>query len=175
MISYIANRQLFDQAGLGKDDFKALFAVNPPNAVLALSHRQAAAAGAGDGVLELSAVKNAIDTDELTALATSVPLLQLPVAVRRGMTAKLRTSIQSALVELKDSEAGRQVLAAAFITGMGKAEDKDYDPHRKIAAAVLGADGIVPKKAGAATKPQSLRASGAHADVRVTTPRQIPN
>jgi len=53
MISYVANRYQFLQAGLRKDDFKSLFAVNPPNAILALSRRQAAAAGAGDGVLEL--------------------------------------------------------------------------------------------------------------------------
>ena len=47
MISYIANRYQFLQAGLKKDDFKSLFAVSPPNALLALSHRQADAAGAG--------------------------------------------------------------------------------------------------------------------------------
>lgn len=73
MISYIANRYLFLQAGLRKDDFKSLFAVNPPNAIVALIHRQADAAGAGDGVLDLPEVRNAIDVDELTALAVSDP------------------------------------------------------------------------------------------------------
>jgi phosphonate transport system substrate-binding protein len=65
-------------------------------------------------------------------------LLQLPVAVKRDMPAKLRASIQSTLVDLKDSEAGKQVLKSAVMTGMGKAEDKDYDPHRKIVRAVMG-------------------------------------
>jgi len=139
MISYIANRYLLLQAGLGKDDFKSLFAVNPPNAVLALNRRQADAAGAGDGVLDLPVVKNAITPDELNALAVSVPLLQLPFAVKRDMPPKLRASIQAILVDLKNSEAGRQVLASALLTGMGKAEDKDYDPHRKIVRAVMGA------------------------------------
>lgn len=138
MISYIANRYLLLQAGLGKDDFKSLFAVNPPNAVLALNRRQADAAGAGDGVLDLPVVKNAITPDELNALAVSVPLLQLPFAVKRDMPPKLRASIQAILVDLKNSEAGRQVLASALLTGMGKAEDKDYDPHRKIVRAVMG-------------------------------------
>ena len=138
MISYIANRYLMLQAGLGKDDFKSLFAVNPPNAVLALHRRQADAAGAGDGVLDLPAVKGALGADELTALAASAPLLQLPVAVNRNMPAKLRASIQATLVDLKDSEAGRQVLKSAALTGMGKAEDKDYDPCRKIVRAVMG-------------------------------------
>lgn len=141
MISYIVNRYLMLQAGVEKNDFKSLFAVNPPNAILALSLRQSDAAGAGDGVLELPAVRNTINTDELTVLAVSVPLLQLPVAVKRGMPAKLRASIQSILVDLKSSEAGRRVLKSANLTGMGKAGDKDYDPHRKIATAVLGSEG----------------------------------
>jgi ABC-type phosphate/phosphonate transport system substrate-binding protein len=65
-------------------------------------------------------------------------LLQLPVAVKRDMPAKLRALIQSILVSLKNSEAGRRVLTSAGMTGMGKAEDKDYDPHRKIVRAVMG-------------------------------------
>jgi len=141
MISYIASRYLFLQAGLRKDAFKSLFAVNPPNAILALNRRQSDAAGAGDGVLELPEVRNAINTDELTALAVSAPLLQLPVAVKRDLPAKLRASIQSILVDLKNSEAGRQVLKSAIMTGMGKAGDRDYDPHREMAAAVFGPEG----------------------------------
>lgn len=138
MISYIANVYLMLQAGLKKDDIKTIFALNPPNSILALHYRQADAAGAGDGILDLPVVKNAINTDDLTALAVSPPLLQLPVAVKRDMPAKLRTSIQSILVNLKSSEAGQRVLHEAALTGMGKAEDKDYDPHRKIVRAVMG-------------------------------------
>lgn len=138
MISYITNRYLMLQAGLKKDDFKSLFAVNPPNSILALHRRQADAAGAGDGVLDLPLVRKSINADELVALATSAPLLQLPVAVKRTMPAKLRVSIQSILVDLKSSEAGKQVLNSAVLTGMGKADDKDYDPHRKIVRAVTG-------------------------------------
>ncbi len=138
MISYITNRYLMVQAGLKKDDFKSLFAVNPPNSILALYRRQSDAAGAGDGVLELPLVRKAINTDELIVLAVSAPLLQLPVAVKHTMPAKLRASIQSILVNLKNSEAGKQVLKSAALTGMGKAEDKDYDPHRRIVRAVMG-------------------------------------
>ena len=118
-----------------------MFAVNPPNAILALSHRQSDAAGAGDGVLDLPEVKAAINTDELTTLAVSAPLLQLPVAVKRDMPAKLRDAIQALLLGLGNSEAGRQTLKAANLTGMGRAEDKDYEPHRRMVAAVLGPEG----------------------------------
>lgn len=139
MISYITNRYLMLQAGLKKEDFKSLFAVNPPNSILALHSRQADAAGAGDGVLDLPMVRKAINTDDLVALAASAPLLQLPIAVKRTMSPKLRASIQSILVNLSESEAGNQVLKSAVMTGMGKAEDKDYDPHRRIVRAVMGA------------------------------------
>ena len=138
MISYTTNRYLMLQAGLKKDDFKSLFAVNPPNSILALHNRQADAAGAGDGVLDLPMVAKSVNTSELTVLAVSAPLLQLPVAVKSTMPVKLRTALQSILVNLKNTEAGNQVLKAAVMTGMGKAEDKDYDPHRKIVRAVMG-------------------------------------
>lgn len=136
MISYLTNRYLLQNAGLKKDDFKPLFAVNPPNSILALHGRQADAAGAGDGVLDLPMIKKTVNTEELRVLAVSMPLLQLPVAVTRTMPAKLRGAIQSVLLNLKGSEAGNHVLKSAQMTGMGKAEDKDYDPHRKIVRAV---------------------------------------
>jgi phosphonate transport system substrate-binding protein len=141
MISYIANRYLMLQAGLAKDDFKPLFAVNPPNSVLALHRRQTDAAGAGDGVLDLPMVKKSVDTEELMALATSAPLLQLPLAVKRTMPPKLSAAVQSILVSLKNSEAGARVLKSAAMTGMGKAEDRDYDPHRRMVRAVSGSEG----------------------------------
>lgn len=137
MISYITNRYLMLQAGLKNEDFKSIFAVNPPNSVIGLHRGRADAAGAGDGVLDLPMVMKSINADDLVALASSEPLLQLPVAVKRTMPAKLRISIQSVLVDLKNSEMGKQVLKSAVLTGIGKAEDKDYDPHRKIVRAVM--------------------------------------
>jgi phosphonate transport system substrate-binding protein len=144
MISHIAVRHLLQLGGLKTDDVRTLFAVNPPNALLALDRRQAAAAGAGDVILGSPEVRGYMNTDELAALAVSPALLQLPVAVRRDMPAALRAEIQSILIELEHSERGRRVLAAAAMTGMGKAEDRDYDPHRRIAAAVLGPGAVVP-------------------------------
>jgi phosphonate transport system substrate-binding protein len=142
MISYIANLYLIQQAGLKKGDFNSVFAINPPNSILGVYHRQADAAGAGDGVLDLPVVKNSINTDELIALAVSEPLLQLPIAVKRSMPAKLRAQIQSILVGLKDSAEGRQVLKSAVLTGIVKAEDKDYEAHRKMVRAVLGPEAL---------------------------------
>ena len=142
MLSYIAPRFLLMQAGLKESDFKTEFAVNPPNAALALYNKQADAAGGGDILIDLPVVKNAVNTQELKLLAATEPLLFLPWAVKRTMPAKLGETIQSLLVELGRSDAGKDILKSAMTTGMGGAEDKDYDRHRKMTIAVFGKQGI---------------------------------
>lgn len=141
MLSYIAPRYLLLQAGLKESDFKTEMAVNPQNALVALYYKQADAAGGGDVVMDQPVVKNAIDTQEIRVLASTEPLLFLPWAVKRSMPASLAKSIQDTLLDAKNTETGRQMLKAAIMTGIGKAEDKDYDPHRKMTNAVLGPDG----------------------------------
>jgi phosphonate transport system substrate-binding protein len=142
MMSYIAPRYLLMQAGLNEGDFKTEFAVNPPNALLALYHQQADAAGGGDILIDLPAVRNAINTGELKMIASTEPLLFLPWAVKRSMPPKLADDIQAILVSLGDTPAGRRILEAAQVTGMGAASDKDYDAHRRMTRAVFGAGGI---------------------------------
>ena len=139
MIGYIAPVYMLLQAGLKKTEFKSQFAVNPLNSVIGVYNKQADAAGSGDGVLDQPALKKAINPDELTVLAVTDQLLHLPWAVRRSVAAPLRESIQSALVDLENNEAGRKVLKSAVLSGIGKAEDKDYDPHRKMVRVVVGA------------------------------------
>lgn len=141
MLSYIGPRFLLMQAGLKEQDFKSEFAVNPPNAILALFNKQADAAGGGDILIDLQAVRKAIDANEIKMLATTEPLLFLPWAVKRRMPAALADSIQTTLTELGNTEAGRNVLKTARTTGLVKASDKDYDPHRKMVNAVFGLDG----------------------------------
>ena len=138
MIGYIAPIYMMLQAGLKKDEFKSQFAVNPINSVIGVYRKQADAAGSGNGAVEQPVLKSAINTDELTVLAVSEELLHLPWAVKRNMPPKLRESIQFALVDLENSDAGKQVLKSAVLTGIGKAEDKDYDPHRRMVRAVMG-------------------------------------
>lgn len=138
MIGYIAPVYLLLQAGLTKSDFKSIFAVNPLNSVIGVFHKQADAAGSGDIVIEQPAIRSAIDSNQLTALAVSEQLLHLPWAVRRTMPAKLRESIRTTLVNLENSEEGRKDLRAALLSGIGKADDRDYEPHRRMVRAVLG-------------------------------------
>jgi phosphonate transport system substrate-binding protein len=141
MLSYIAPRYLLMQAGLKEGDFKTEIAVNPQNALVALYYKQADAAGGGDIVLDQPVIKNAINVQDVRLLAKTKPLLFLPWAVKRAMPAKLVESIQSILVDLKNSEAGERVLKSAIMTGMGKAGDKDYHPHRQMTTAVFGPEG----------------------------------
>jgi hypothetical protein len=45
------------------------------------------------------------------------------------------------MVSLEREDAGKKALNAAKATGMGKAEDRDYNPHRKMINAVFGREG----------------------------------
>jgi len=138
MISYIVPMYMMLQAGLKKDDIKSEFAVTPINSVIGVYNKLAQAAGSADNALGQPVIRNAINTDQLTALAVSDQLLQLPWAVKRTTSTKLREAIQAALVDLEGTEAGRNILKTALLTGIGKAQDKDYDPHRKMVRAVTG-------------------------------------
>jgi ABC-type phosphate/phosphonate transport system substrate-binding protein len=89
----------------------------------------------------LPVVRNAIDARQVRILATTEPLLFLPWAVKRSMPARLRESIQAILVELGSTPAGREILKAAGTTRLGKAGDRDYDPHRRMITAVFGGEG----------------------------------
>lgn len=140
MLSYVAPRYLLMQAGLREGDFKTELAVNPPNALIALFHKQADAAGGGDILVDLPVVSKAIDAKQIKILAMTEPLLFLPWAVKRSMPAKLRQSIQTILVGLSDSAEGREILSAAGTTKLGKAGDRDYEPHRRMTNAVFGAE-----------------------------------
>jgi len=139
MIGYIAPMYMLLQAGLKKDEVKAQFATNPINSVFGVYRKQADAAGSGDGAIEQPVLKNAINAEELSTLAVSEELLHLPWAVKRAMPVKQLDAIRSALIDLESSEAGRQILKSAVLTGIGRADDKDYDPHRNMVRAVQGA------------------------------------
>ena len=142
MMAYIVPVYMMLQAGLRLDGFESKFAVNPINSVIGVYRRQADAAGSGDNAVQQPAVKSAINPDELTVLAVSEQLLHLPWAVKHTMPAELRHDIQSVLLDLENTAAGRRVLSAALLTGIGRAEDRDYDPHRKMVRAVMGGSGI---------------------------------
>jgi phosphonate transport system substrate-binding protein len=138
MIAYVVPVYLLQQAGLHKDDYEAIFARNPPNAVLSVFYHQIDAAGAGDKVLDLNTVKSQIDVSQMEHLLTSDPIAHIPWAVKPGMAASLRDNIQQAMLKLNDTEQGKRILKNAQLTGIHIATDAEYDPHRLIIQSVLG-------------------------------------
>lgn len=137
MQSYIVATYLLRQAGLKSGDYSEEFAKSPPNAILAAYFDQAAAAGAGDKVLQLPVVTRKVDTTKLTYLARGQQHAHLPWAVKGSTTPTLRKKIQKILVDLDKTENGRQILTTAKLTSLRAATDREYDPHRRVIQEVL--------------------------------------
>lgn len=137
MMSYILPSYLLLEAGLKPGDYETVFSKNPPNSLISLYHGQADASGAGDILIDLPVVRDAMDTSTVTHLGMTERVLHLPWAVRKDMPQALAARIQALLVGLQASEEGRAILARAEMTGFGTARDADYDPHRRIIRSVM--------------------------------------
>ena len=140
MQAYITATYLLREAGLNKGDYFEQFALNPPKACIAAYYHQAAAAGAGDYVLELPVVKKEMDVDEMRYLAVSEKLAHLPWAVSEKVPPALREQIQAYMINLNHSEGGKAILKSAGLTNLVSAKDSDFDPHRRIIKVVLNED-----------------------------------
>ncbi len=140
MMAYITTTYLLRNAGLNRGDYFEQFALNPPKACIAVYYHQAAAAGAGNHVLELPAIKKQINVDEMKYLAVSEEMAHLPWAFKQTMPLSLRQKIRDYMVNLEQHDEGKKILAAARLTRLIPAADSDYDLHRKIIKTVLNED-----------------------------------
>ena len=138
MMSYVVPTYLLQQAGLYKGDYREEFAKNPVNALLAVHYGQAQAAGVGKVAVQLPSIAEQYENQDYNYLVVSEPLAHLPWAVKANMPKDLSQQIQQALVSLKDSDEGRQILQDANLTGLLPASDADYNRHRQIISTVLG-------------------------------------
>jgi phosphonate transport system substrate-binding protein len=138
MQSYIVATYLLRRAGLRPGDYAEKFANNPPNAHLAVYFGQADAAGVGDRIADLPAVRGRVDPGAMKLIAVGEPLAHLPWAVRGDLDPKLGERIRAALLELRATPEGRSVLKQAKLTGLVAASDRDFDPHRRIIETVFG-------------------------------------
>ncbi|MDJ0808214.1 MAG: PhnD/SsuA/transferrin family substrate-binding protein [Gammaproteobacteria bacterium] len=137
MVSYIMAVDLLREHGLEDDEYLMEFALNPVSAVLSLYYRQSVAAGSGDILPQLLAIREPIPVDAFKPLLKSRPVAQLPWAVSPTLTEKHSGQIMHALTQLKQTIGGQQLLVGAGLTGIVLATDSDYDPHRRIVARVL--------------------------------------
>jgi len=137
MLAYIGPTYLLRQAGLKKGDYEELFANNPLNGCRAMFFKQADACGSGTIMMSLPSVQKTINTEKVKVIAQGEPINHLSWAVRNSMDRKLKESIQNMLSTLKQTEDGKKILGKARLTGLHIAQDKDYDPHRKLIGHVL--------------------------------------
>lgn len=138
MVSYIMATYLLRQSGLQDGDYLSQFALTPPKACVAVYFHQAAAAGVGHHVLDLPNVKRSIDRDQMRYLAISEPVAHLPWAVSPRVNESTTRAIQALMSALGTSAQGKRILNSAALTGLHRADDSDYDTHRRIIRVVLG-------------------------------------
>jgi len=138
MGSYIAPSYLLRQAGLKKGDYIEEFALNPPNVALAVFFKRADAGGSGSIVFELPFVRDKIDVTKLEYIATSEPISHLPWAVRGDMPTEQRDRLQRAMLGVKQSENGENILRSASLTNLVPASDAEYDVSRKMIREITG-------------------------------------
>jgi len=140
MQSYIAPRWLLQNAGLQYGDYEEHIALNPPNAVISTFLGRADAAGSADVILRLDVVKDAIDVTQLTYLAKTEPMAQLPWAVHPRLSSDEVQAIKDVLMHLHDTPVGQKLLDNAKLSGLDETRDSDYNPHRKIIRDIYGDD-----------------------------------
>jgi len=138
MQSYIIARHLLEDEGLTLNQYRKDFALNPPNAIMAVYYKKASAAGVGDKILQLEMVKNQINTGELKVLKRGEQLPQLPWAINHRLSHLTQTKIQTILSTMHQTSEGKAILKAAKLDQFVKTIDSDYNEHRIIIQDVLG-------------------------------------
>lgn len=139
MGSYIAPTAILKKAGLTADkDYKVKFAKNPPSAVIGVYNKAADAAGSGNVILKIKGVTKKIDVNDMTVLAESEPFTHLPWAVKDNMPEDKAKKLQDIMVELKNSDQGKEILKAAKVTGFYAVTDADFSKVREITKFAIG-------------------------------------
>ena len=83
-------------------------------------------------------LKDGDGNNKLKILIQGKPLPHLVWAVNKRIDSKLKNKIQNSLISLHKNENGRNALSDAWLTGINRATDKEYDLHREIIKDVLG-------------------------------------
>lgn len=133
IISYMIPTVMLYEAGLLRGhDYEEVIVKNPPNALLNNYLNIVDASGAGDKVLDLPLVKKMINTSQMKVLALSEEYPHLPWAIKAEIDPVIKDKIRTAMLQLGDTEEGREVLNTAVLTGFNSISDSDYDSLRKV-------------------------------------------
>jgi len=126
MVSHILARELLRRHGLPTNDYRAVFAKNPPNALFTVYNGAADAAGVGSPVFERPEIKRRVDVKKLHVLVESDPIPPLPIAVRGDLDNDLVRRLRVALLELNQGGAGAALLARIGATHFAPSDHAEY-------------------------------------------------
>jgi len=137
MGSYIGPTWALQKAGLvAGTDYTVKFSKNPPSAVIGVFNKSADAAGSGNVILKVGAVKKKADVTQLKILAESDEFIHLPWAAKSDFPADKLQKIKDIMSNLKTTDAG--ILKSAKVTNFIPATDADFESARKIVKEVTG-------------------------------------
>ena len=151
MVSYVGNAYQLKQAGLKKNDYEKIVAINPLDGCIAMFKGESNACGAGMVLMKLPYVKKFIDFSKVKVLSKGNPFTHLTWAAKSNINPKLREDIQNILSELKRTEKGKKVLKQARLSNLKVSNDEEYDVHRIQIKAVSSEDYCV-RNCGIASK-----------------------
>jgi len=130
-MSYLIPKDMLESAGLAPGSYREEFALNPPNALMAVYLHRADACGVGEAVVQQQSVAKEINLGEVKILARSSAIPHLPWAVRNDLDAGLITKVKQTLTTLDRSDAGRNALKRAQLTNIVAATDAEYEPFKR--------------------------------------------
>lgn len=133
---YVYPRALLIEKGIDRETFfkETIFAGSHDKVIAAVLAGRVDAGAIYDGALGV-ANRSGVSTENLLTVASSDPIPHDAIAVRTGVDVALAKKIQSALINLDKSEAGRRVIASSKkkLTGHVIAEDSLFDVVRRTA------------------------------------------
>ena len=133
---YVYPRAMLIEKGIDPNSFfkETIFAGDHLKVIAVVLEGHVDAGATYDGALGIAKAKG-MASDHLVILASTDPIPHDAIAVRRGLDEALTKKIQSALVNLDKTAAGRRVIAGSKkkLTGHVIAEDRTFDVVRRTA------------------------------------------
>ena len=133
---YVYPRAMLIEKGINPETFfgETIFAGSHDKVIASLLDGRVDAGAIYDGALGV-AQRSGVSIGNLITLASSDPIPHDAIAVRVGLDETLAKKIQTALVNLDKSEAGRRVIARSKkkLTGHVIADDRLFDAVRRTA------------------------------------------
>jgi phosphate/phosphite/phosphonate ABC transporter binding protein len=133
---YVYPRAMLVEKGINPDSFfqETIFAGDHMKVIAAVLDRRVDAGATYDNALGIAKARG-MPSDNLVIMASTDPIPHDAIAVRIGLDGALAKKIQSALVNLDKTEAGRRVIANSKkkLSGHVVAEDSTFDVVRRTA------------------------------------------